>query len=120
MDRPRWARDLVYLKGLKQQGAEIIECYDAAPGWRKYFNLLNKHRQLKNDYDLLITDLMFPDGIGTGLIKAFNKKKEDARSLLVTGSVNVHELLAEEGVSEYVEKPFKVEKFLETVNKVLS
>lgn len=74
----------------------------------------------RNDYDLLITDLMFPDGIGTELIKAFNRKKEDARSLLVTGSVNAQDLLAKEGVREYIEKPFKVENFLEAVNKVLS
>jgi len=74
----------------------------------------------RKDYDLLITDLMFPDGIGTELIKAFNKKKDDARSLLVTGSVNPQELLAKDGVLEYIEKPFKVETFLEAVNKVLS
>lgn len=73
----------------------------------------------RNDYDLLITDLMFPDGIGTDLIKAFNKKKEDARSLLVTGSVNAHELIGKEGVLEYIEKPFKMEYFLEAVNKAL-
>lgn len=74
----------------------------------------------KNDYDLLITDLMFPDGIGTELIKAFNKKKEDAKSLLVTGAANPREMLAGQGVHEYIEKPFKVETFLEAVNKVLS
>lgn len=74
---------------------------------------------LRNDYDLLITDLMFPDGVGTDLIKAFNKKKEDAKSLLVTGSTNAGEMLAKEGVNEYIEKPFKVENFMEAVNKVL-
>ncbi|MDP2866328.1 MAG: response regulator [Elusimicrobiota bacterium] len=74
----------------------------------------------RNDYDLLITDLMFPDGIGTELIKAFNKKKADARTLLVTGSTNAREMLAGEGMNEYIEKPFKVENFLEAVNKVLS
>lgn len=73
----------------------------------------------RNDYDLLITDLMFPDGIGTELIKAFNKKKDDARSLLVTGSVNAHELLSKDGVREYIEKPFKVEIFMQAVNKIL-
>lgn len=73
----------------------------------------------RNDYDLLITDLMFPDGVGTDLIKIFNKKKADARSLLVTGSTNAGEMLAGEGIDEYIEKPFKVENFLEAVNKVL-
>lgn len=74
----------------------------------------------RNEYDLLVTDLMFPDGVGTELIKLFNKKKADARTLLVTGSVNAREMLAKEGVNDYIEKPFKVESFMEAVNKVLA
>lgn len=74
----------------------------------------------RNDYDLLITDLMFPDGLGTELIKMFNASKAGARSLLVTGSSSARDILAGEGVGEYVEKPFRVEDFLATVGKVLS
>lgn len=73
LDRPRWARDLVYLKGLKDQGAEVIECFDSSPGWRKYWRLLKKHRQLKNNYDLLLvgylSNLMAP------LAKLVSQKK---------------------------------------------
>ncbi|MDD5209387.1 MAG: response regulator [Elusimicrobiales bacterium] len=74
---------------------------------------------LANDYDLLITDLMFPDGVGTELIKIFNGSKADARSLLVTGTPQAKEMLDHGGV-DYVAKPFKVEHFLERVNKILS
>lgn len=73
---------------------------------------------LSNDYDLLITDLMFPDGVGTELIKIFNKSKADARSLLVTGTPQAKEMLDRDGV-DYVEKPFRVENFLEKVNEIL-
>lgn len=73
LDKPRWARDLVYLKGLKELGAEIIKCYDSSPGWRKYWRLLKKHSQLKNSYDLLfvgyLSNLMVP------LAKLVSKKK---------------------------------------------
>lgn len=72
-----------------------------------------------NSYDLLITDLMFPDGVGTELIKIFNKSKADAKSLLVTGTPQAKELLDRDGV-DYLEKPFKVEQFIEAVNKILS
>ncbi len=74
---------------------------------------------LANDYDLLITDLMFPDGVGTELIKIFNRSKADARSLLVTGTPQAREMLDHGGV-DYVAKPFKVAQFLERVNKILS
>lgn len=74
----------------------------------------------KNDYDLLITDLMFPDGLGTELIKMFNASKAGARSLLVTGTTNARDLLSLEGIDEYVEKPFRVEDLLLTVSRVLA
>ena len=33
----------------------------------------------KGEFDLLITDFMFPDGVGTELIRLFNEAKADAR-----------------------------------------
>lgn len=70
-----------------------------------------------NDYDLLITDLMLEDGLGTELIKMFEKKRDGAKSLLVTGSVE--ELAPEQRPDVYLEKPFKVEVFMATVSKAL-
>lgn len=75
---------------------------------------------LKNDYDLLITDLMFPDGVGTELIKLFNARKADAKSLLVTGTTGSKEKLAQQGVSDYLEKPFKMEQLLAAVDRALA
>jgi len=74
----------------------------------------------KNSYDLLITDFLFPDGVGTELIKIFNERKTGAKSLLVTGSTQAREKLTREGVHDYLEKPFKMEQLLAAVNKVLS
>lgn len=73
-----------------------------------------------NDYDLLITDLMFPDGIGTELIKMFEEKKEGAKTMLVTGSASELDpkiIPAEVG---YFEKPFKLHVFMEAVEKALA
>ncbi len=72
-----------------------------------------------NDYDLLITDFTFPDGLGTELIKIFNEAKAGARSILVTGAPDAAKKLAREGVLNYIEKPFQVEKFMEAVTKAL-
>ena len=70
------------------------------------------------DFDLLITDLMLEDGLGTELIKLFEKKRDGARSLLVTGS------LAEVDQSQlpdaYLEKPFKLEVLMAAVNEALA
>lgn len=68
-----------------------------------------------NDYDLLVTDLMFPDGIGTELVKLFEKKRAGAKSLVVTGSVPLGNSLLKSGATAYFEKPFKVESFMAAV-----
>ena len=69
------------------------------------------------NYDLLITDLMLGDGLGTDLIKLFERKQAGA-CLLVSGSLGV--LAPEQIPAGYFEKPFKAEVFMAAVNKTLS
>ena len=47
-----------------------------------------------NNYDLLITDLMLGNGLGTELIKLFERKQAGAKSLLVSGSVKAEVFMA--------------------------
>jgi len=69
------------------------------------------------NYDLLITDLLLQDGVGTDLIKLFEGKKAGARSLLVTGSV--HEVAPAALPKVYFEKPFNLQAFMEAVDEAL-
>jgi len=71
-----------------------------------------------NNYDLLITDLRLQDGLGTELIKLFEKKRDGAKSLLVTGSVSSLDPALLPTV--YFEKPFKLEVFMAAVARALS
>ncbi|HNT97476.1 MAG TPA: response regulator [Elusimicrobiales bacterium] len=72
---------------------------------------------VKQDFDLLITDLMLPDGLGTDLIEFFEKRRAGARSLLVTGSAE--ELPAEKLPANYFEKPFDIAVFMAAVAEAL-
>lgn len=74
----------------------------------------------QNSYDLLVTDLIFQDGVGTELVKIFNEKKAGARSLLVTGSNPEDRPLDLPASSLYFEKPFKVDAFLAAVERALA
>ena len=73
-----------------------------------------------NDYDLLVTDLMFTDGVGTELIKLFEKKRAGAKSLLVTGAPDAAARLQSSGITEYFLKPFKVQLFMDAVAKAMN
>lgn len=70
-----------------------------------------------NDYDLLITDLLLEDGLGTDLIRLFEKKRAGAKSLLVTGSVA--EIEPDQLPPVYFEKPLKLGDFMAAVAKAL-
>ncbi|MEI7527337.1 MAG: response regulator [Elusimicrobiota bacterium] len=74
----------------------------------------------KNHYDLLVTDLMFPDGLGTELTRLFAERSAGAKSLLVTGSPPEPGALAAYAVLECLPKPLEPEKFIKTVAKALA
>src|SRR3989338_51394 len=46
-------RDLVYLRGLRTHGVEIIEIRDSTPGIRKFYNIFKRHWVIRKNYDVL-------------------------------------------------------------------
>ncbi len=48
------ARDAVYLRGLKENGVEILECRDDSPGLIKFIKLYKKHKELRGKYDIML------------------------------------------------------------------
>jgi len=51
---PELARNKVYIKGLKQNGAKVLECSDDSRGLAKYYKLFIKHWKIRNKYDVMI------------------------------------------------------------------
>lgn len=47
-------RDVVYLRGLKENGVEVIEFLDNSPALAKFWKIYHHHRTLKDDYDLVL------------------------------------------------------------------
>lgn len=73
-----------------------------------------------NSYDLLVTDLMFPDGVGTDLITIFERKQGCAKCILVTGSGTEVNLKKIPALVVFFEKPLNAEAFLVAVTKALA
>jgi glycosyltransferase involved in cell wall biosynthesis len=44
---------MVYLRGLKENGVEIIECRDDTPGLAKFARLYRKHKNIRGQYDVM-------------------------------------------------------------------
>lgn len=73
-----------------------------------------------HSYDLLVTDLMFPDGMGTDLIMIFERKQNQAKCILVTGSGTEVDLKQIPNLAGYFKKPLNAEAFVAAVTKLLA
>ena len=73
-----------------------------------------------NNYDLLITDMMFPDGVGTDLITIFERTQGCTKCILVTGSGTEINLKQIPALAGYFEKPLNVEAFMAAVTNALA
>ena len=51
---PEYARNRVLIKGLRENGVEVLLCNDRSGGIKKYFKLWRLHKKFANKYDLLI------------------------------------------------------------------
>lgn len=51
--KPDYSRNKILLSGLKSNGVEILECRTDKNGIFKYFDLIKKHWQIRNDYDAM-------------------------------------------------------------------
>lgn len=49
-----YSRNKVFIKSLILNDVEIFECHTVLMNWRKYWELYKKHKEIKNQYDVLI------------------------------------------------------------------
>jgi len=52
--KPVLARNRVYLQGLEQNDADVIQCVDDSPFLLKYLRLIQKHWRIRKSYDVLM------------------------------------------------------------------
>ena len=70
---PDYSRSRVLLKGLRENGAEVIECQITPTERFKYWKLFKGHRQIKN-YDLMI--IGYPNTLGLTLLSKLICRKK--------------------------------------------
>jgi two-component system nitrogen regulation response regulator GlnG len=72
--------------------------------------------------DLVITDVLMPDGNGLDLIPQIRKRRPDLRVIAMSAQNTLLTAVkaAERGAFEYIPKPFDLNELLSTVNRALS
>jgi len=49
-----YSRNRIFIKGLRQNGVEVIECNSRLKGWAKYIDLWRQHWRLKKKYQVMV------------------------------------------------------------------
>ena len=101
-------------KALELSGYNITEAYDGVSAL-KYVN------EEKNNYDLVITDVMMPEMDGPTLASEIKKYNPQQKILFISGYTENHENLnsVEEKEVYFLNKPFTLEELNLTVKKVI-
>ena len=51
---PLYSRNRILIRGLRQNGVFVIECNSRSAGVKKYWELIQKHRKIRNNYSVMI------------------------------------------------------------------
>ena len=95
-----------------EQGYEVT----ATPSLRQAREALDQH-----DFDLVLCDIMMPEGSGLDLLKEIREADADASVIMITASTSTETAVAamKLGAYDYVSKPFDVEELKLLVEKAL-
>ena len=85
---PDFSRNKIYISGLRELGAEILECRDNSNGIVKYWNLWQKHKSIEHSYDAMIVG--YPGHLVVPLAKLISNKKVIADLLGSLYDAEVH------------------------------
>ncbi len=72
-------------------------------------------------YDVVITDLVMPDGTGMEVLDAVRARSKDTQTLMITAYATTEQAVEamRRGAYDYVQKPFKNSELLATLEKAL-
>ena len=76
---------------------------------------------LAEDYDIIVTDLMLPDGHGLTVVKAVRERGKTTPILVLTGVDGVESIVdaLESGADDYLKKPCRVEELRARVRALM-
>ena len=103
----------VLTQALTRKGYDVRTTGNAATLWRWVTD---------GDGDIVITDVMMPDGNGLDLLPQIKKRREDLRVIVMSAQNTLLTAVkaAERGAFEYLPKPFDLPELLDVVDRAVN
>ena len=78
-------------------------------------------RAIREDYDLVLTDIRMPDMGGIQVLRDIRRKRPALPVVMITGYATAPsaEMAMKLGAADFIEKPFQPEELIETVASAL-
>ena len=84
-------------------------------------NLLSADEYLqKQEPSVIILDNKLPDGFGVDFISYIKKKYPDVKIIMISGFASARDVALANGADLFFEKPFSLEEFDESMNRLLN
>ena len=99
-----------------RDGGYEVDAFESGPA------ALAHYERAWRETDVVILDLVMPEMSGRDVFLALQKVNPAVRAILVTGfSLNGEaQSILDEGAKGFLQKPFRVDELIETVERVLS
>ncbi len=100
-------------KALARENYSVEVVSNATMLWTKF---------MEEDCDLVITDVILPDGDGIDLLTRIKRRKPDHPVIVISGESTLQTAIraTKEGAFEYIPKPFDLDDLLSTVKRALA
>lgn len=104
------------LEGLSESLSDIFENVSKAMNGEEAYNLVLSH-----EYDLIISDIMMPKMKGDEFLRKLRMKGIHTPIIFITGNGSKDNLMSalRLGAVDFVEKPFDIDHFLNTVKRTM-
>ncbi len=72
--------------------------------------------------DVIVTDIQMPEGTGMDLLKSIKEDYPDLPVVIITGFGNpeIEEEFRQAGCSDFINKPFRAEELIESINNIVT
>ena len=74
----------------------------------------------KNKPSLIILDNKLPDGFGVDFISYIRKKYPSLKVIMISGFSSARDVALANGADAFLEKPFTLDEFTETISRLLN
>ncbi len=102
---------------LKMKNYDVSAAYSV----QEALETVNMLQDSEDALDIIVTDIQMPEGTGMDLLKNIKENYPDLPVVIITGfgSPEIEEEFRKAGCSDFINKPFRAEELIDSINSIV-